>query len=174
MLRTDVVSDELWALMPHHFGAWQSVAKRHLRWSKDGTHACVFAAVTADSRVTERRGPRRLPVGRFHGRARPSARSWRETRCPHRGLNRVARFLLTSPLTTRSPREPTNSPGAKRRVQPADDRLPSTQVTTATATWTAAVISDAGLSVPAGPLRSGDVASAPALLRDATVLEAKA
>lgn len=83
MLRTDVISDELWALiapvmpnaagrqgrpwndhrhtlegiiwrfrtgspwrdLPEEFGAWQSVAERHLRWSKDGTYASVFAAV---------------------------------------------------------------------------------------------------------------------------------
>jgi transposase len=82
MLRTDVISDELWALieplmpsshrrgrpwndhrltlegivwrfrtgspwrdLPEHFGAWQSVAERHLRWSKDGTYARMFTAV---------------------------------------------------------------------------------------------------------------------------------
>lgn len=86
MLRTDVVSDELWALIapvmpnsaglrgrpwnnhrrtmeaiiwrfrtgspwrdvPVEFGAWQSVAERHVRWSKDGTYARVFAAVRAN------------------------------------------------------------------------------------------------------------------------------
>lgn len=83
MLRTDVISDELWALiepvlpsgagrrgrpwndhrrtlegviwrfrtgspwrdLPERFGAWQSVAERHLRWSKDGTYGRVFAVV---------------------------------------------------------------------------------------------------------------------------------
>lgn len=87
MLRTDVISDELWALiepvmptsagrrgrpwndhrhtlegiiwrfrtgspwrdLPEYFGAWQSVAERHLRWSKDGTYAGVFAAVRSDT-----------------------------------------------------------------------------------------------------------------------------
>lgn len=93
MLRTDVISDELWALiepvmptdtgrrgrpwndhrhtlegiiwrfrtgspwrdLPEHFGAWQSVAERHLRWSKDGTYAHLFAAVrdTIDDQVME-------------------------------------------------------------------------------------------------------------------------
>lgn len=91
MLRTDVVTDELWALiepvlpnasgrrgrpwndhrrtmeaiiwrfrtgapwrdLPGEFGAWQSVAERHLRWSKDGTYARVFAAVGADPSVPE-------------------------------------------------------------------------------------------------------------------------
>jgi len=86
MLRTDVVSDELWALiepvmpratkrrgrpwndhrrtmeaiiwrfrtgspwrdLPEQFGAWQSVAERHLRWSKDGTYERVFIAVRRD------------------------------------------------------------------------------------------------------------------------------
>ena len=86
MLRTDVVSDDLWAViepvlpdatgrrgrpwndhrrtleaiiwrfrtgapwrdLPSEFGAWQSVAERHLRWSKDGTYTRVFAAVAAD------------------------------------------------------------------------------------------------------------------------------
>lgn len=83
MLRTDAISDGLWALiepvmpattgrpgrpwndhrrtlegiiwrfrtgspwrdLPDHFGAWQSVAERHLRWSKDQTYARMFAAV---------------------------------------------------------------------------------------------------------------------------------
>lgn len=83
MLRTDVISDDLWALiepelpssagrrgrpwndhrltmeaviwrfrtgaswrdLPVQFGAWQSVAERHLRWSQDGTYARAFAAV---------------------------------------------------------------------------------------------------------------------------------
>lgn len=83
MLRTDVISDDLWALiepvmppsagrpgrpwndhrrtlegiiwrfrtgspwrdLPEHFGAWQSVAERHLRWSKDQTYARMFVAV---------------------------------------------------------------------------------------------------------------------------------
>lgn len=83
MPRTDVISDELWALiepelpdsagrrgrpwnshrrtmeaiiwrfrtgspwrdLPEQFGAWQSVAERHLRWSGDGTYSRVFAAV---------------------------------------------------------------------------------------------------------------------------------
>lgn len=87
MLRSDVVSDDLWALiepampssrgrrgrpwndhrrtleaiiwrfrtgspwrdLPTEFGTWQSVAERHLRWSKDGTYARVFAAVSAPS-----------------------------------------------------------------------------------------------------------------------------
>ena len=85
MLRTDVISDDLWALiepmmptsqrpgrpwndhrrtlegiiwrfrtgspwrdLPEHFGAWQSVAERHLRWSKDDTYARVFANVRRD------------------------------------------------------------------------------------------------------------------------------
>ena len=85
MLRTDVISDDLWTLiepvmpcaagrrgpwndhrrtmegiiwrfrtgspwrdLPEQFGAWQSVAERHLRWSKDGTYVRVFAAVRRD------------------------------------------------------------------------------------------------------------------------------
>jgi transposase len=86
VLRTDVISDELWALiepampnsdgrrgrpwndhrrtmeaiiwrfrtgspwrdLPVEFGAWQSLAERHLRWSKDGTYARVFAAIRLD------------------------------------------------------------------------------------------------------------------------------
>lgn len=34
-----------WRDLPAEFRAWQSVAERHLRWSKDGTYARVFAAV---------------------------------------------------------------------------------------------------------------------------------
>jgi len=86
VLRTDVISDDLWALiepvlpdtsgrrgrpwndhrrtlegiiwrfrtgspwrdLPEQFGAWQSVAERHLRWSKDQTYSRVFAAVRRD------------------------------------------------------------------------------------------------------------------------------
>ncbi|WP_375373741.1 IS5 family transposase [Mycobacterium sp. AZCC_0083] len=81
-IRTDVVSDELWALieplmpcgrrrgrpwndhrrtlegviwrcrtgspwrdLPEQFGAWQSVAERHLRWSTDGTYARIFTVI---------------------------------------------------------------------------------------------------------------------------------
>lgn len=34
-----------WRDLPAEFGAWQSVAERDLRWSKDATYARVFAAV---------------------------------------------------------------------------------------------------------------------------------
>jgi len=34
-----------WRDLPSEFGAWQSVAERHLRWSKDGTYERIFAAV---------------------------------------------------------------------------------------------------------------------------------
>ena len=82
MLRTDVISDDLWDLiepkmptsagrrgrpwndhrrtlegiiwrfrtgspwrdLPEQFGPWQSVAERHLRWSKDQTYERVFTA----------------------------------------------------------------------------------------------------------------------------------
>jgi transposase len=37
-----------WRDLPRYFGAWQSVAERHLRWSQDGTYARIFAAVQAD------------------------------------------------------------------------------------------------------------------------------
>ena len=84
MIRTGVVSDDLWALieplmpsgrrrgrpwndhrrtlegiiwryrtgspwrdLPEQFGAWQSVAERHLRWSVDGTYAQIFTAIEA-------------------------------------------------------------------------------------------------------------------------------
>ena len=36
-----------WRDLPEEFGAWQSVAERHLRWSVDGTYAQIFAAVQA-------------------------------------------------------------------------------------------------------------------------------
>ena len=87
MLRNDVISDDLWALiepvmpdatgrrgrpwndhrrtlegiiwrfrtgspwrdLPNQFGAWQSVAERHLRWSKDGTYARIFDIVRRDA-----------------------------------------------------------------------------------------------------------------------------
>lgn len=86
MLRTDVISDDLWAPiepvmpvatgppgrpgndhrrtlegiiwrfrtgspwrdLPEQFGAWQSVAERHLVWSKDQTYTRMFAAVRRD------------------------------------------------------------------------------------------------------------------------------
>lgn len=37
-----------WRDLPDHFGPWQSVAERHLRWSKDGTYLRLFAAVRSD------------------------------------------------------------------------------------------------------------------------------
>ena len=85
VLRTDVISDDLWALietvmpssrrpgrpwndhrrtleaiiwrfrtgspwrdLPEQFGCWQSVAERHLRWSKDQTYERMFTAVRAE------------------------------------------------------------------------------------------------------------------------------
>jgi putative transposase len=85
MLRTDVISDGLWAViepimpagvrrgrpwndhrltmegivwrfrtgcpwrdLPEHFGAWQSVAERHRRWSLDGTYHRVLESVQSD------------------------------------------------------------------------------------------------------------------------------
>ena len=38
-----------WRDLPEHFGAWQSVAERHLRWSKDGTYARMLGAVQAET-----------------------------------------------------------------------------------------------------------------------------
>lgn len=38
-----------WRDLPEHFGAWQSVAERHLRWSKDGTYARMLRAVQAET-----------------------------------------------------------------------------------------------------------------------------
>ena len=55
MLRTDVVSDELWAVLGPwpdlslEFGAYQSVWERHRRWSTDGTYARMFAKVRAEA-----------------------------------------------------------------------------------------------------------------------------
>jgi len=40
-----------WRNVPDHFGAWHSVAERHLRWSKDGTYARVFAAVLRERHI---------------------------------------------------------------------------------------------------------------------------
>ena len=37
-----------WRDLHDHFGAWQCVAERHLRWSKDGTYASIFAAVGSE------------------------------------------------------------------------------------------------------------------------------
>ncbi len=37
-----------WRDLPEQFGAWQSVAERHLRWSTDGTYAQIFAAIAHD------------------------------------------------------------------------------------------------------------------------------
>jgi putative transposase len=34
-----------WRDLPGGFGAWQSVCERHRRWSVDGTHERMFAAV---------------------------------------------------------------------------------------------------------------------------------
>ncbi|KOF59635.1 transposase [Mycobacterium tuberculosis] len=70
MTRVGVISDEFWAvvepLMPSHegkrdlpaeFGPWQTVWKRHHRWSLDGTCDEVFAHVAAvfgvDAEVAE-------------------------------------------------------------------------------------------------------------------------
>jgi transposase len=36
-----------WRDLPEEFGAWQSVAERHLRWSVDGTYAQMFTAIQA-------------------------------------------------------------------------------------------------------------------------------
>lgn len=37
-----------WRDLPEQFGAWQSVAERHLRWSVDGTYGRIFAAIAHD------------------------------------------------------------------------------------------------------------------------------
>jgi transposase len=37
-----------WRDLPEQFGAWQSVAERHLRWSTDGTYTRIFAAIAND------------------------------------------------------------------------------------------------------------------------------
>ncbi|BBX56533.1 hypothetical protein MSHO_18780 [Mycobacterium shottsii] len=37
-----------WCDLPEHFGPWQSVAERHLRWSVDGIYARIFAAIASD------------------------------------------------------------------------------------------------------------------------------
>jgi transposase len=57
MSRGMVLSDEVWAriepllparqgpMVPPEFGAWQTVHRRHLRWSADGTWDRVLAAL---------------------------------------------------------------------------------------------------------------------------------
>ncbi|UXA09955.1 IS5 family transposase [Mycobacterium sp. SMC-8] len=42
-----------WRDLPAQFGAWQSVAERHLRWSTDGTYAQIFAAISRDIDVDD-------------------------------------------------------------------------------------------------------------------------
>jgi putative transposase len=44
-----------WRDVPDEFGAWQSVWKRHRRWSEDGTYEGIFVAV---NRAGGDRGPR--------------------------------------------------------------------------------------------------------------------
>lgn len=38
-----------WRDLPAQFGAWQSVAERHLRWSTDGTYARIFAVIVSEA-----------------------------------------------------------------------------------------------------------------------------
>lgn len=38
-----------WRCLPREFGAWQTVARRHLQWSKDGTWDRVLAQLQADA-----------------------------------------------------------------------------------------------------------------------------
>jgi len=38
-----------WRELPEEFGAWQSVAERHRRWSADGTYERMFAVVKESS-----------------------------------------------------------------------------------------------------------------------------
>jgi len=38
-----------WRDLPEEFGAWQSVAERHRRWSADGTYERMFAVVKESS-----------------------------------------------------------------------------------------------------------------------------
>jgi transposase len=42
-----------WRCLPEHFGAWQTIHRRHQRWSTDGTWDRVLAALQADA---QRRG----------------------------------------------------------------------------------------------------------------------
>jgi len=38
-----------WRLLPREYGAWQSVHRRHLKWSQDGTWDRVLAALHAEA-----------------------------------------------------------------------------------------------------------------------------
>ena len=94
-----------WRDLPADFGPWQTVWKRHHRWSLDGTYDEMFAQVAAVFGVRRRdgRGHRDVAVGGFDERAGTSTlRGCVVRHACHRGHCRITRKPPMSPTTTRS------------------------------------------------------------------------
>ncbi|WP_331750207.1 IS5 family transposase [Streptomyces longwoodensis] len=72
-----------WRDLPERFGPWETVYKRHRRWSADGTWQMLLSKVQA---VEDAAGPGRLRrVGGLNCGAGPPARRRREESTPGRG-----------------------------------------------------------------------------------------
>ncbi|BBX57827.1 transposase [Mycobacterium shottsii] len=87
-----------WCDLPEHFGPWQSVAERHLRWSVDGIYARIFAAIASDLDAEDADLGALLSVDSTSVRAHQHAAGAR--RAPHRGICRITRNISMSPMTT--------------------------------------------------------------------------
>jgi putative transposase len=94
-----------WRDLPADFGPWQTVWKRHHRWSLDGTYDAMFAAVMAATGTDVGDGldtGREVVVGGFDQRAGTPARGRCTLGHPHGGRCRITGKPPTSQLTTQS------------------------------------------------------------------------
>ncbi len=68
-----------WRLLPREYGAWQSVHRRHQRWSQDGTWDRVLAALQAEAetaRDIDWQVSVDSTISRVHQHGATAARCW--------------------------------------------------------------------------------------------------
>ncbi|BBX54707.1 transposase [Mycobacterium shottsii] len=87
-----------WCDLPEHFGPWQSVAERHLRWSVDGIYARIFAAIASDLDAEDADLGALLSVDSTSVRAHRHAAGARPGAA--QGICRITRNISMSPMTT--------------------------------------------------------------------------
>jgi putative transposase len=94
-----------WRDLPAEFGPWQTVWKRHHRWSLDGTYDEMFAAVAeafGSGAVMDDDVGKLLSMDSTSVRAHQHSAGARSDTMAKGGLCRITRKPPTSPMTTRS------------------------------------------------------------------------
>jgi transposase len=82
-------------MLPREFGPWQSVHRRHQKWSQDGTWDRVLAALQAEAETAgeiDWRVSVDSTISRVHQHGATAARSTSGPLSAHRGLGGMTRI----------------------------------------------------------------------------------